>query len=341
MTIKNSPRRQGISKENISEAVKRLLKEGVMDPSARAIRHALNDTGSFEVINKYLKQLRTECLSTVLLDAESSTEKDIPESLKQAIIEIWERIQTSAKEEVLQIQQAALDEITKTNQEKKEAIDKANALEAALDKERLQVNHLQADLKLKNDEWKVEREKRIEYEARMQEAEKHLQQVREDMTKRFEEIKQSHQIRIAQLSQQIVEQEKRYQKEIDDLKSLLEDQRQKYVFEQDQLKTAKAKVEQSLSKQEVELKGYVNQLQNLKEQIRALQFDISLAQQRQQEAEKAFTTQQIETILKERALIEWQQKFENAKEETGALKQQINLLQEKVNQLSQPSTEGE
>lgn len=59
-----------------------------------------------------------------------------------------------------------------------------------------------------------------------------------------------------------------------------------------------------------------------------MQFDLTLEQQRQQGAEKALQ-QHAESLLNEKKLTEWRQQFEAAKEETGAIKQQLATLREK------------
>lgn len=325
--------RIGVTYEQFSEAANDVLLTGQF-PTIEKVRLVLG-VGSHTTLNAYMNRWKDEFIKNHLAGTKNTA---IPDPVQRVVNEVWETIRTESKVETEQLQQNAQAAVQAAQEAQATAEQQVTALQWQVDKLRLDLNHAQADFKMLQDELIETRKSCAVAEERAQSSENKEKVIREETNKRLSELEQAQQEHSQQLEQQFKAREAQYKEENNYYKSALEEQRQKYAFEVDQLKTAKTKVEQTVNKQEIEIKHYKQQHQVFQEQLRALQFDLSLAQQRQQEAEKALTTQQIETHFKEKALSEWQQKFEMAKEETGALKQQVNLLQEKMNQPSKSIT---
>ena len=172
-------------------------------------------------------------------------------------------------------------------------------------------------------------QERMKAEEKNEQYEKALKTLQVETQSYIQTLEKIHTDSLQNMKEQVAILQKNYEQGQSTWKSIMEDQRNTFMIECDKLKMAKAKIEQIVGKQAIEIKYYTQQYQALQEQLRALQFDLSLAQQRQQEADRALIAQEIETTLKEKTLSEWQQKFEAAKEEIDILKQMILTFQVK------------
>lgn len=319
--------RHGISYEEVAAAAKTILQQG-KNPTMERVRTELGGTGSFATINKYLNRWREEQLLSSAKRVPTQEDMIAPGEVSRAVNTVWEQLSAQAHQQVEKIQRDYEEKIAVLIQEKQQLAEENEQVVAVINQAKIKLNHQETDLALIRKVLNEASQGKMKAEEKNEQYEKALKTLQIETQSYLQTLEKIHTESLQSMQQQLEVLEKKHEITQADWKRVIEDQRSAFIVELDKLKTAKTKVEHLTIKQEVELKQQAQEIQGFEERVRALQFDLTMAQQRQIDAEKALLLQQAESMLKEKSLMEWQQKFEAAKEEIGALKQQILLLQE-------------
>lgn len=309
--------RIGVTYEQFSKAANEVLITGQF-PTIEKVRLILG-VGSNTTLNAYMNRWKDEFIKNHLAGTKTTA---IPDPVQRVVNEVWETLRTESKAESEQVQVEAQAAIKTAQQAQAAAEQQVKLLQTQVDKLNLDLNHSQANFKMLQDELIETRKRCAVAEERAQLSESREKALREETHQRLSELEQSHQETIKQLASQFKAHEQHYQKDIAYYKSALEEQRQRYMVELENNKIAKTNAEKAQLKAETELHQQIDRYKELVERAKAFEFDLTLAKQHQQEAEKALIVCQTEIKLKDATIQALKQKWEETTEQIGQLKAQ-------------------
>lgn len=316
--------RTGVTYEEVEIIANGLVEEGV-NPTIDRVRLELG-TGSNSTIAGHLRAWKTKRIHSTSHSVDTKR-AGLPDTLHNMVAQLWEKIRFESEAENEHIKQDAQEAIAQAQKLQLEADQKAEQLEASLEKAELKINHLDIDGQSKQTELIKSQKQNAVFEVKLKQSELDLKRFQEEAEKHVKGLEHNYQEIISYLKIQLEESKKYARQETDQLRKLLENQRQKFTLENEQLKTVKEKTDTLLAKLESGLKNEIAQKKATREEARGLTLDLKQITHQFNERELLVSSLKTEVINKnhqvddlKQQVFTLQEKLENAIETIGSLK---------------------